>query len=497
MSWVDFLSENTKLNPSKVALVDQGTGLELTYANVWEQTLAASTWLYQHEVGEGDRVALLAKNRLEHLILLFACAKVGAIFVPLNFRLAHEELRETLELIQPSLFLASSEFHECFPESLSLENITWEDMITKPADDFPKVSLDKPLLMLFTSGSTGQPKGVLLHGRMLLTNQIETIQAWGLRSDDHTLVETPFFHTGGYNVLCLPLLYLGGKITLAESFKPDNVFDAIEKLGVSVYFGVPTMFQLLREHPRFEQVDFTSLRFCISGGAACPAPLIKDYQSKSVMFKQGFGLTEVGPNCFLLDELDAVRKAGSIGRPMPHSKVLVLKTDGTPATAHEPGELLIKGEHVCAGHFKREEEYQKSLFDGYFRTGDLVEFDDEGFFYVVGRLKDMYISGGENVYPGEVERKCAELDGVDQVVVVAVPDEKWGEVGFAWLQGPKTDLFDSTQLKELLSQKISRYKRPHHLRWVNEWVCLPNGKIDRVYYQNEAQKQMSSQGETV
>lgn len=497
MSWVDFLWDHTKLNPSKLAVVEQRTRRQLCYAQLWEQTLAASTWLLHHNVGPGERVALLAKNRLEHLILLFACAKVGAIFVPLNFRLAQEELQETLELIEPSLFLVSEEFHQCFPKALCLENVSWEGLSVKKASDFPEVSLERPVLMLFTSGSTGTPKGVLLHGRMLLTNQVETIQAWGLRSDDHTLVETPFFHTGGHNVLCLPLLYLGGKVTLAESFVPERVFDAIEQEGVSVYFGVPTMFQLLREHPRFHTAQFRNLRFFVSGGAACPAPLIKDYQSKSVMFKQGFGLTEVGPNCFLLEESDAVRKAGSIGKPMPHSQVLVLKSDGRPAQVGEPGELLIKGEHVCAGHFKREAEFQQSLFDGYFRTGDLVEFDEEGFFYVVGRLKDMYISGGENVYPGEVERKCAEIEGVDQVVVVAVPDKKWGEVGFAWFQGPRPDLFGNQELKELLRGKISGYKRPHYLRWVEEWKCLPNGKIDRVYYQKQAQKIVASLGESI
>lgn len=494
MSWVDFLLEHKSRHPDRVAIVDVRSALELTYAELWEEVLSAATWIHNKGVSQGDRVALLAKNRLEHLTLFFACAKIGAIFVPLNFRLAHEELRETLDLIDPTLFFSSMEYQASFPESLCLENISWEDLSPQEASCFPKVSLDRPLLMLFTSGSTGRPKGVLLHGRMLLTNQVQTVRAWGLRPDDHTLVETPFFHTGGYNVLCLPLLYIGAKVTLSESFAPDTVFQAIEEWGVSVYFGVPTMFQVLRDHPRFEEVDFKSLRFFVSGGAACPAALIQDYQAKSVLFKQGFGLTEIGPNCFLLEESEAIRKAGSIGKPMPHSDVLVLKNDGRPAQAYESGELLIKGDHLCAGHFKREEEFKKSLYEGYFRTGDLVEFDSEGFFYVVGRLKDMYISGGENVYPGEVERKCEEIEGVDQAVVVAVPDEKWGEVGLAWLHGPTPELFTIDQLKELLRHKVSSYKRPHYMKWVKEWKTLPNAKIDRIYYQNQAKRYVAERG---
>jgi fatty-acyl-CoA synthase len=188
-------------------------------------------------------------------------------------------------------------------------------------------SLDDTILMLFTSGSTGVPKGVMFHGQMLLTNQIETCKSWGLRHEDITLVETPFFHTGGYNVLLLPLLYLGGTSILAESFNPDNIFNCIEQQKVSVYFGVPTMFQMLLEKPKFHSVDFSSIRFFISGGAACSIPMIEEYQKKRLVFKQGFGLTEVGPNCFLLDEKFATSKAGSIGVPISHSQVKVVDQD--------------------------------------------------------------------------------------------------------------------------------------------------------------------------
>jgi len=351
-------------------------------------------------------------------------------------------------------------------------------------------TLDDTILMLFTSGSTGVPKGVMFHGQMLLSNQIETIKGWGLLSNDVTLVETPFFHTGGYNVLLLPLLYLGGTVILAEGFVPDNVFDCIEREKVSVYFAVPTMFQMLLEKPRFHECNFSSLRFLISGGAACSIPMIEDYQKKGLMFKQGFGLTEVGPNCFLLDEKYAVTKAGSIGRPMPHSKVKVVTKEGKEAGANVPGELLIAGPHVCLGYYKNPEAFKETFKDGFFYTGDLVKYDDDGFFYVVGRIKDMYISGGENVYPGEVEKQITSHHDIAEAVVVAVPSQKWGEVGFAFLKTEKEMGID--ELRDYLNPLLSRYKHPQFVKCLKSFPLLPNGKVDRKILKAEALKIVSA-----
>ncbi|MFA6239181.1 MAG: AMP-binding protein [Bacteriovorax sp.] len=491
-SWIHFLEKNALEFKNKIAVIDQGTKRELTYEDLNNEVNAWASVLSERGTRRGDAIAFHAPaNCLAHLVLMLACSKIKAIFVPLNFRLSDNELVEVINRLSPKYYLGVGEkiFNVDVPyidtASLDLKHIKASDA------DFALSSAtnNDTILMLFTSGSTGVPKGVMFHGEMLLSNQVETIKGWGLVPHDVTLVETPFFHTGGYNVLCLPLLYLGGTVILASSFDADNVFNCIEKYKVSVYFGVPTMFQMLLEKPRFNECDFSSIRFFISGGAACSSAMIESYQKKNLVFKQGFGLTEVGPNCFLLDEKYAVKKAGSIGKPMPHSRVCVLKLDGQVAGVDEPGELLIAGPHVCLGYYKNKEAFDETFKDGFFYTGDLVKRDADGFFFVVGRIKDMYISGGENVYPGEVEKQISAHQAISEAVVVSVPSVKWGEVGFAFLKTESDIGVES--LREFLNQRLSRYKHPHFVKCLKEFPLLPNGKVDRKYLKAEALKTIS------
>lgn len=487
--WIHFLEKNALDFKDKIAVIDQGSKRELTYGQLNNEVNAWASVLRSKGLNASDVVAFHAPaNCLNHLSLMLACSKIKVIFVPLNFRLSSDELLTVLASMRPKLYIGTG-------KNFLNADLAYLDATTVKLDlyraidsDFRETAsiLSDTVLMLFTSGSTGVPKGVMFHGEMILNNQIETINGWGLKSSDVTMVETPFFHTGGYNVLCLPLLYLGATVVLAESFDAENFFNCVEKYKLTVYFGVPTMFQILLEKPRFKNCDFSSIRFFISGGAACSAPMIKEYQKKNLVFKQGFGLTEVGPNCFLLDESDALKKAGSIGKPMPHSKVRVIRPDGSFVSAGEQGELLIGGPHVCLGYYNNRAAFEETFKNGYFYTGDLVSFDEDGFYYVVGRIKDMYISGGENVYPGEVEKQITGHPAISEAVIVAVPDKKWGEVGFAFL---KTESELSVGiLREHLNDRLSRYKHPHFVKCMKEFPLLPNGKVDRKFLKNEALK---------
>ena len=464
MSWIQFLHKQARLNPQKEALIDQKTRRRLTYRNLLDESLTWAQQLVLRGVERGDRVAYTNTNSLEHITLFFACAHIGAIFVPINWRLGDQEKEEILESIDAKCV---------FCGDITLENSKTDFSLEK----LPEVTMEDPLLMLFTSGSTGKPKGVLFHGEMLLANQKNTVEAWGLKSIDKTIVETPFFHTGGYNVLLLPLLFVGGTTIIAEKFSPDNFYQTLEEEKLSVYFGVPTMFQNLIENENFHRAEFGSMRFLISGGAPCTPELIKSYQQKGLMFKQGFGLTEVGPNCFMLSEEHAISKLGSIGKPMPHSEVMLID-DEKEVGVGKVGELVIKGPHVCLGYYQNENRFQSCLYKGHFKTGDLAKKDSDGFYYIVGRKKDMYISGGENVYPAEVERKIDSHSDITESIVVSVPDEKWDEVGYAFYRSEKE--IQLNELREFLNPLLSRYKHPQYLERLEHFPLLDNGKVDKT-----------------
>lgn len=279
MSWIDFLDKSVKNFPHKVALIDQATKRRLTYTSLKNEVDNWAAYLESVDVDKGDRIAFIHTNCLEHLTLFLACARLGAVFVPINWRLGNVEKEEIFAKTTPRLILTKG---QCKLDMASynhqdIEKITLPERKKKK---YPEIEMDAPLLMLFTSGSTGSPKGVLLHGEMLQANQRETCKNWKLLESDRTIIETPFFHTGGYNVLCLPLWSIGGTVVLAKKFDRDNLFNTIEEEKITVYFGVPTMFQGLSEHARFESTDFSSIRFFISGGAHCSVEIIKKISTK-------------------------------------------------------------------------------------------------------------------------------------------------------------------------------------------------------------------------
>ena len=449
-----WLEKWSVFGPDRVALVWTPTGERWTYRELWRRSQHLAAWLRDaHGVRAGDRVAWHQGNRLEFFAALFACARLGAILVPVNWRLAPPEISWILDNCRPRVTL---------DEELLLR-------LPAPGEgiaDVPPAEVNEqtPLMILYTSGTTGRPKGALLTHGMLTANSMNTTIACDLRADDSTITFTPLFHTGAVNVLSLPLLHRGGKVVLMPRFDAGEILEWIARERVTILFGVPTTFEMLRDDPAFAGADLSSVRFALCGGAPCPVGLIHDWARKQVVFRQGFGLTEVGPNCFSLPPEDAVRKAGTVGFPAFHVRARVVGEDGRDVAPGQVGELLLSGPMVCGGYWENPVATAEARRDGWWATGDLFTVDEEGYYRVVGRKKEMFISGGENVYPAEVEAALLGHPRVKEAAVVGIPDARWGEVGRAYVAPADVD---PEELRGWLRQRIAAYKVP------KSFVALP------------------------
>ena len=501
----NWLAKWARVEPDKTALVDLADGRSHSYAALNQRADRAARLLAdQLRVGPGDRVAVLGENRLEQVELFFAVAKLGAVLVPVNWRLSPDEVTYILTDAEPAVLFYGSDMDAT---ARSLAAGLWSGrLVAFDGDDddsygarmeraaagpvaTENIAEDTPLMLLYTSGTTGRPKGAILTHGTITWNAINTATGWNLRADDVTITHTPFFHTGGWNVLTLPLLHRGATVVLARGFDPAATLRAVAQHQVTVLFAVPTMFQMLQEAPGFAKADLSSVRFFISGGAPCPIPLIEAFAERGLVFKQGYGLTEVGPNCFVLHERDAIRKAGAVGFPVLHLDTRLVDGSGKEVTRGEVGELQLRGPTVCAGYWKNPEASAAArVGNGWFATGDLFRQDEEGYHYVVGRLKEMFISGGENVYPAEVERVLYQVEGVVEAAVIGKPDDKWGEVGHAFVALAQDD--DAAPTAEALlafcREKLARYKVPKAMTIMDSLPKGASGKIEKKQLQSDA-----------
>lgn len=496
----DWLARRASWHPERPAVVvPDAPERSLDYRGLDEAAWRSASLLRECSIRPGDRVAVLAGNRVETLALFFACARMGAILVPLNWRLAPSELAVIVEDCAPSLLLvdtahaATAEILRaggaCACPVLHLDPVggegTWGERLAAHAAttlDPAQVSEDTPALILYTSGSTGRPKGAVLTHGSITWNAVNTRIGWGLGEHEVTLAHTPLFHTGGWNVLTLPLLHGGGTVLLTAAFDPEATLDLVEQHGVTVLFAVPTMYADLLSAQRARPRDLTSLRMTISGGASCPLPLIEAFTALGAPLKQGYGLTEVGPNCFVFPGGQEAARAGTVGLPMPHLQLRLVDEAGAPVPDGVVGELQLRGPTVCAGYWNNPEATAAALSeDGWFSTGDLFRRDADGWYAVVGRRKEMFISGGENVYPAEVERVLYALPGVVEAAVVPAPHDRWGEVGHAFLAwAPGSAPLDTDAVRALCREQLAGYKVPKHVTTLPELPKGATGKIARA-----------------
>jgi len=468
----DILGRRAALSPHRTALVDAASGARLTYLDLDARAERAAAFLSEH-VGRGDRVAVISLNRHEVVEVLFACAKIGAVFVPLNYRLGRPELAAIVEDASPSLVLADDEHAGLeLPSMVPIAHAFRDD----PAPAAVEVQASDPWILCYTGGTTGTPKGAILTHSTVLWNAMNTITGWGLREDDVASVFTPLYHTGGLNVLMTPLVYMGGASVLVASFDPDLAFDLIDRHRMTYVFLVPSMYRMMMASRRWRDARFETVREFVTGGAPCPRDVYEAFAAKGKRFRMGYGLTEAGPNNFHTDPDLGLH--GSVGRPLPFVEARV-EIEGREAGPGEVGELLLRGPHVFSGYWGRPEETRAVLSAGWLRTGDLATRDHDGNHAIVGRRKEMFISGGENVYPAEIEAALMEHEAVADAAVVGVPDAKWGEVGLAAVVLRPGCAASADALTLFLRDRIARYKVPRRFVVVPDLPRTGAGKVDK------------------
>lgn len=494
MIYGDCIGRWGRAFPDQPALVDVIKDKRYTYGELSREINRMAHFL-RGELGivKGDRVACLSFNRSEYITLFLALSRLGAVLVPLNFRLARGEFIYFLEDSTPKAIFFDRQHQEvvaalkadisvphyvCLdPDNtigVSLPEIR-DSLSTGPLREVD-IQADDPQLIIYTSGTTGLPKGVLLTHGMLTWNAVNTIAGWGLRPGDKTILHAAMFYTAGWNVFTLPIFYSRGVNILIQSFDADLILDLIQNEGVTVFFGVPTMFQMLMDSPKFADTDFSKVRFMVSGGASLGETIFNVFKTqKSVHIREGYGLTEVGPNCFL-----ANGKLGTIGHPMPYLDVKLVGSGGGEVPQDEEGEILLKGPNVCAGYLNKPETTEKAIIDGWFHTGDLGKIDSDGHMAIVGRLKDMIISGGANIYPAEIERAIETHPAVIGSAVIGVPDPKWGEVGKAIVELKPGKTLTLSDLLSHLEDRLGKFKRPKYLVVVDALPRTPaSGKVQK------------------
>jgi fatty-acyl-CoA synthase len=465
-------ARRTRMTPDRVALAYRGD--RLTYRDLHLRANRLAHALRGLGVRHGDRVAYLGPNHPALVETFFATGLIGAVFVPLNTRLTAPELRVLVEDCEPSIVLTAD------GQDTALPATGVGDLVAagspEPIDE--PVGHDDLCLIMYTSGTTGRPKGAMLTHGNLIWNAVNLLVDVPLGDDEVVLISAPLFHIAALAQTLVPAVLKGARAVLEPSFDVDAAYELIERERVTVMFGVPAMFQFLAGSPRWETADLSSLRHLLCGGAPVPEPLIRIYQDRGLTFLQGYGATETAPGALFLGAERSVDKAGTAGVPCFFSDVRLVASDGAPARTGEPGEVYVQGPNVTPGYWRRPEETARVLSaDGWFRTGDVGVADGDGYVRISDRISDMIVSGGENVYPAEVESVLYGHRAVAECAVIGVPDDTWGEVGKALVVLRSGESARPEELVAHLGGQLARYKIPKYVEFVDRLPRNGAGKL--------------------
>ena len=498
MSVLDWVAKWADYSPNKIAVADLESGEEFSYR---ELHLRANEMvcLLKDEYKEGDRIAVLMEHSINLIALFSACQRLGLILVPLNYKLSAPEIFDQLRDCKPSLVIYSEFFSS--PISLikdSFETITLADFnhqVSKFVGEEPfiinDINQELPIFLFYTSGTTAEPKGVLYTNKMLFWNSLNTTMQLGISDEDTTLSILPPYHTSGWNIFVTPLLHNGGKILMLSKFNADKILCFLEHQKVTLLMALPTILQMISKCEGFSRADFSNLRFIISGGESISKEIIELWKNeKKVDIRPGYGLTEAGPSITSLHQDFTLSKPNSIGKPNFYIDLDIVDEKGNSLKQNQLGELRIKGDIVTPGYWNNSVATKDKIKNSWFYTGDLAYRDEEGFYYLKGRIDDMYISGGENIFPQEIENVLNQHPSVLRSLVIPMKDDVWGKKGIAFLE-TKEEITNENIL-EFLKDKLARFKHPKEFIFLKDFPVTGFGKISRKdlkrFYKYEKQK---------
>jgi fatty-acyl-CoA synthase len=490
-----WLTKRERLSGDHEALVQGARRLNYRELNRRVNRLAA--WLLKAGLREGDRCAYLAYNGIEVVELIFAAAKTGLILVPLNWRLAPKELAFILSDSGAETLFFDAEFEKTVATlrtegGLPLkrrgviggqaeESVPYEEALAQGSEEEPEgtgeISLDSPHIIMYTAGTTGLPKGAVLTQGCSFWNAVNLELDMSFTPADRNLLVLPMFHIGGIGLFTLPLIHVGGTVVIQRTFDPQETLRLLKEERVTLFFGVPAIFLFLIQHPAFSPEAFRNTRLVMSGGAPLPVSLVRRYHDAGIVLQQGFGMSEAAPSICTLPKDLALKKGGSIGRPLLHVEARVVDENMRDLPVNGIGELVIRGPNVMKEYWKRPDATKEAFFGGWFHSGDMARMDGDGDLYIVDRKKDMFISGGENVYPAEIENAIFELPKVGEVALIGVKDERWGEVGRAIVSLKAGETLTEAEILGFLKGRLAKYKVPRSVVFVEQLPRNAAGKV--------------------
>ena len=491
----DWITHHAANRPRKEAIRDLGSGRSFTYADLDARADALAAWFAARGITRGDRVAVLAHNGVEYFDIQFACARTGAICVLLNWRLTASELEYIINDSAPNLLVCDVEFAataEALGRRCQIETTL---RIDRDASDCPYeaalletrdrtapreiLTHDDVVTIMYTSGTTGRPKGAMITHGMNFWNCVNLGIPAGIGLDTVHLNVLPLFHTGGLNCYSNPVLHAGGTVVLLKQFDAGETLRILgdPQQGITHFFAVPAPYQFMMQHPAFAGTDLSRLRVAGVGGAPCALTIMEAWTARGVQLAQGYGMTETSPGAIFLDPDDALRKIGSTGKALLHTEFRIVDDNGVDCGPDEVGELWLAGPHITPGYWNKPDATADSFEGRWLKTGDAARQDAEGFVYIVDRWKDMYISGGENVYPAEVENVLYQLPEIAEAAVIGVPDERWGETGLAVIVLKDGREIDRLRVVEHCLERLAKFKVPNDIAIVDELPRNATGKV--------------------